>query len=96
MRWSFGRCVFEEGSRLVFCVAYSTSHATRLVISRYFVSVMMLTSYTRTMIALKASERKYVAGDIIIPMSLVAITYRFKGCLLSAAFLPALALIIVE
>ena len=27
-------------------------------------------------------------------MSPVAITYRFKGCLLSAAFLPALALII--
>lgn len=30
------------------------------------------------MILLKATERKYVADDVIIHMSLVAITYRFK------------------
>lgn len=26
MRWSFGRCVFEEGTTAVYCVPHATPH----------------------------------------------------------------------
>ena len=55
----FWEVCFEEGSRLVFCVAYSTSTLARLVISRYSVLFYLLTSYTGRVIVLARSAERF-------------------------------------